>query len=68
MVSMYESIGFQHALYEAVICCLVLLIRLFCFLCLLLNTQFFIRPVIVFSIVVVVIWTLLSEINIFDLI
>jgi len=31
MVSTYESIGFQHALYDAVICCLVLLLRLFCF-------------------------------------
>jgi len=37
-----------------------------CLMCLLLKTQFFIKPVIVFSIVVVVIWTLLSEINIFD--
>jgi len=31
MVSLYESIGFQYALYETVICCLVLLLRLFCF-------------------------------------
>ena len=70
MVSMYEPIGFQHALNEAVIRCLVLVSRLFCFVhCVCFSIlSFFIRPVIVFSIVVVFIWTLLSEINIFDLI
>ena len=44
---MYEPIGFQHALYAAVICCPVLLLRLFCLLCCTLFTQFIIRPFIV---------------------
>ena len=40
MVSMYEPIGFQHALYAAAICCPVLLLRLFCLLCCTFFTQF----------------------------